>query len=161
MRRRSRVEESAMPRLVRHAFVAIALFASAVAAPFPSLAAGQVAGRAAMPPPPMRPNAAFAPAFQDRMGYRHAGRHDPRHVRFIDAHGRQRPGFHQGRKAFVTVGGGLWLPPFRSGQVVFVVEPPLVEPIALTRRIRDVTELPVAIGIRRAPEAQPEVIRVR
>jgi hypothetical protein len=154
-----------MPRLFRHGFVAVALLASGIAAPGPSLAAGQgfgpVAGPASKARPQTRTPVASAPPLQDRIGYRHAGRHDPRHVRFPEAHGHKRPGFHQGRKAFVTVGGGLWLPPHRSGQVVFVVEPPLVEPVTRTRRIRDVTELPVAIGIRRAPEAQPELIRVR
>ena len=161
-----------MPRLFRRHFIAVALFASAIAAPGPLLAAGQgaagsaiagqggarqglgpVSGPIAVIRPQMRPPSASTPQLGDRIANRHAGRHDPHHIRIFDAYGHQRPGLRQGRKPSVTVGGGLWLAPYRPGQAVFVAEPLRGGPIARPWRVRNVTELPVAIGIRRAAEA--------
>jgi hypothetical protein len=154
-----------MPLQLRLPCIALAVMAICASAPFTAASAGQATRQA---------NAhAFAPAMPIARSM----------TRAIDAHpvGRHRGAavhhygarFHQGPSLLrhgrghvralphpVSLGGAPWLVPYRPVSQLVVVNRFVVEP-KHPHRVRDVTELPVMIGIRPAPQSPPKVIIVR
>jgi hypothetical protein len=152
-----------MPLQLRLPFAALVVIAGCVMAPFTAASAGQGA----------RQTQALAPAMPSVHGAARA--HHTRHVArhgdvALHHHGQRLQGeprlSHHSRshvRALTypgSVGGLPWVQPYGLSRQFVVVEKILREP-EHPRRFPDVTELPVLIGIRAAPQSAPAVIIVR
>jgi hypothetical protein len=154
-----------MPLQLRLPYVALAVMAVCASTPFTAASAGQLVRQAH--------THAFAPAMPSARGVTRAlDSHRAGHNRgaAVHHHGARfhhEPGLSRHGRGHVralahsvSVGGAPWLLPYGPVSQLVVVNGFVVEPTH-PHRVRDVTELPVVIGIRPAPQSPPKVIIVR
>jgi hypothetical protein len=163
MRGHHSIKESAMPLELRLPFLALGVIAGFAVVPVTAASAGPGARQIHAPAPgkpvvqgAVRAHHARHVMRQDGARAHHPVWRHPAETR-LSRHGK---GYIRALPYSVSLGGLPWLQPYGQGNQFVLVDRFVSEPRP-PRRVRDVTELPVLIGIRPAPQSAPAVIIVR